>query len=424
MFVRDDWQLEVLKVKDENLIILGGRQIGKSDIVAELEGNYLMENPKVHLLIVSGVERQASGLYNKIIAYIDRKDPKALIKKGKDKVLKTIAKLKNGSIIRTEPLGESGSGARQHTLNRIVFEEMQLIPEDAFSALTPMLLTTGGKIHLLGTAWATEGYVYERLSDPDFKVFRIDAEEVAEKRPEPLRSIMLKHLENERKRLSEAQYLQEYKAIPSDKLRQIFPDSLIKKCQVLERTSITQSNYSFGVDPAGLGSDEGAISVVERKDNKSKIKQREFIITRKMMTNEMVDKILFLEKQYKPKTIYVDDGGVGFGVFSGLMNETSTRSKTIALNNASRPLDSDDKKRKRILKEDLYINLLRLMEKGDIELLKDTEIRESLKSCKFEYEEGSGKLKISSTYNHPTESLIRACWFANTKSLNLWVRWS
>ena len=67
------------------------------------------------------------------------------------------------------------------------------------------------------------------------------------------------------------------------------------------------------------------------------------------------------------------------------------------------------------------MNLLRMMERGQIKLLEDPEIRESLKSCKFEYKTESKKLLITSTYNHPVESLTRAAWDAEGKHLNLMV---
>lgn len=433
----DEWQQELFDfVKDvvknwdkrgekenqeilQNFLLMCGRQVGKSEIVAYCIDYLLLNLPKIKLMIVSGVERQASGLYNKCLRYLEQSFPKHL-KSGKDKPLRTSFRLKNGSILLTEPVGLDGSGARQHTLNGVIFEEMQLIPEDAFAAITPMLLTTGGFIWMLGTAWATEGYVYERLSDPDFKAFRINSEEVAELRPEPQRTIMLKHLEKERERLGEAMYAQEYLAIPSEKVRQIFPDALIKKCQVLKRREgiLTQHRHVCGVDPAGLGEDEGAITILDTED-KEKIKQVDFIITKKLMTTQMTDIILNQDERYDGfAKIYVDDGGVGFGVFSELMREDSTRNKTVPLNNAQRSLNRDESKKTKILKEDLYINLLRLMERGQIKLLDDPEIRESLKSSKFEYSD-TKKMLITSTYNHPVESLIRAAWDAEKKELNM-----
>lgn len=131
-----------------------------------------------------------------------------------------------------------------------------------------------------------------------------------------------------------------------------------------------------------------------------------------------------MDNKYKSKKIYIDDGGVGFGVYSGLMNNPRTKNKTVPLNNAKRATDSSDTNRKRILKEELYMNLLFLMETGQIKLLKDPEIRESLKSCKFDYDNKTKKLKITSTYNHPVESLTRAAWFIKEKTLNLYATYS
>jgi len=416
----DNWQTNILTIVG-NIILMCGRQVGKSEIMSKKLADFLLNNPKMHIMIVSGVERQASGLYNKTLRYIEASYPGEL-KKGKDKPLRTCFKLKNGSILRTEPVGLDGSGARQHTLNGVVFEEMQLIPEDAFGAITPMLLTTGGFIWMLGTAWSTEGYVYDRLSDPDFQVFRINSEEVAELRPEPQRTLMLKHLEKERERLGEAIYGQEYLAIPSEKIRQIFPDRLIAKCQSLKRRDrIRQENtHVCGVDPAGLGEDEGAITILDTERDIAE--QVDFFITEKLMTTQTTDKIILLDEKYDFKKIYVDDGGVGFGVLSELMNDDRTRYKTIAMSNATRKINKNgERKNTGTDKNEYYLNLLRMMERGKIRLLDDAEIRESLKSCKFEYHETTKKMLITSTYNHPVESLIRAAWACESKDLNLTV---
>lgn len=433
----DAWQVEILEFVHaiilrwnerslpenqhllQNLILLCGRQVGKSEIMAKCIADVLLNIPNIKLLIVSGVERQASGLYNKVLRYIEDSHPSKL-GDGEDKPLRTIFKLKNGSQLITEPVGLDGSGARQHTLHGLIIEEMQLVPEDAFAALTPMGLTTNMFMWMLGTAWSTEGYVYERLSDPDFKLVRVNSEQIAELRPEPQKTIMLKHLENERKRLGEAQYAQEYLAIPAANVRQIFPDKLIAKVMTATRPERIDSanEYICGLDPAGLGEDEGSISIF---DDRKKFVQVEHEITKKLYTTETTARILTLENKYNFKKIYVDDGGVGFGVFSELLNSDETKYKTIALNNSARPLDYKEEKRKKILGEDMIFNLLTMMERGEIELLKDTEIRESLKSYKFEYHEKTKKLIISSNYNHPVQSIMRAAWHKQQKDLKLSV---
>ena len=414
----DEWQIKLLEAIG-HIILLCGRQVGKSEIIAYIEARYLLNTPNAKLLIVSGVERQASGLYNKILNYIEGQHPE-MLKTGKDKPLRTEFYLTNGACCITEPLGNYGAGARQHTISRIVFEEMQLIPEEAFAAITPMLLTTGGDIHMLGTAWDTEGYVYERLADKDFTVVRVNAEEVAEKRPEPQRKIMLQFLESERHRLSEAIYAQEYLAIPSAKTRQIFSDQLIARVMIANRRNINLYNeHIIGVDPAGLGEDEGSMSIFE--DTEDNFIQCDQIITRKQHTTQTTEKIIMLDEQYGFNKIYLDDGGVGFGVFSELLHDERTKRKVVALNNASRPIDADGKKTTHILGEEMIFHLLTMMERGIIQMLPDAEIRESLKSYRFEYDKNTHKLHISSTYNHPVQSIMRAAWHKQRKSLNLRV---
>ena len=141
------------------------------------------------------------------------------------------------------------------------------------------------------------------------------------------------------------------------------------------------------------------------------------IITDQLYTTETTAKVVELDKRYNFEKIYIDDGGMGFGVFSELLNEDSTKNKTIALNNAARPLDAKDEKKKKILYHDMIVNLLNQMEKGKVTLLKDAEIRESLKSYKFEYSD-AGKLIISSQFNHPVQSIMREIWHLQGKDLN------
>lgn len=416
----DEWQKDVLEIQG-NFILMCGRQVGKSEIVAKKIADYLLNNSNKKLLICSGVERQAAGLYNKTLRLIERDYPK-LLKKGKDKPLRTVFKLTNGSQLLTEPVGLDGSGARQHTLHGVILEEMQLIPEAAFGAITPMLLTTNGFIWMLGTAWATEGYVYERLRDPNFKAIRVNSEQVAEMRPEPQKSIMLNYLEGERKRLGEAMYAQEYLAIPSDKVRQVFPDALVERQQTAERpgTISQEKEYICGVDPAGLGEDDGSISIFEYREG-GKMIQVEHEITRKLYTTQTTQRIVELNKLYDFKKIYVDDGGLGFGVFSELLKEDDVKFKTVALNNSARTSDYKEEKEKKILGEEMIFNLLVMMEKGEITLLKDAEIRESFKSYKFDKNIETKETKISSNYNHPVQSIMRAAWHAQSKDLKLSV---
>ena len=105
---------------------------------------------------------------------------------------------------------------------------------------------------------------------------------------------------------------------------------------------------------------------------------------------------------------------MGFGVWSELIDDSRTKRKTIALNNASRDKDADGKKHSKILKEEMYILLQVMMEKGRILLLNDEEIKASLMS--IQHDDG----KIFGSNAHITEGIIRAVWLAEkAKGLKL-----
>ena len=96
------------------------------------------------------------------------------------------------------------------------------------------------------------------------------------------------------------------------------------------------------------------------------------------------------------------------------------------MNNASKPLDREGKKAKKVLKEDMYMNLLALMERQKILLLDDEELILSLKSMQYEYavrESRETRFRIFGNYSHHVEGLIRAAWLVTQdKSLNIWIK--
>ena len=98
------------------------------------------------------------------------------------------------------------------------------------------------------------------------------------------------------------------------------------------------------------------------------------------------------------------------------MIEEKTKRKTIALNNSARPTTYDKKKSKKLLKEEMYLTLLNLMEKGKIFLLNDEEVKASLASIQYEDE------KVFGFNKHITEGIMRAIWLGENQKINkLWI---
>ena len=225
--------------------------------------------------------------------------------------------------------------------------------------------------------------------------------------------------------MTKMQWQQEYLGEFVDNLMQLFSDKLIKSCQTLSRSkgTIGSINCFLGVDIARMGGDETTFQILNRDDNK-KLKQVESIAETDKTTTDTFRDILQLESKYKFKKIYIDDGGLGVGVFDNLLEDPATKRKVIGINNARRSItyDPEKPKQKKLMKEDLYNNLLNLMEQDRIKLLDDPEIFQSLKSVQFEFND-SGQMRIFGRYTHIAEGLIRAAWCTKDKSLNLWCRY-
>jgi hypothetical protein len=368
-------------------------------------------------MIISAVERQAQLLFEKTLGYIVDTYPK-LIKKGKEKPTKHKITLVNGSVIWCLPTGMSGYGIRGYTVDLLIADEAAFIPQDVWAAVTPMLATTKGNIVLLSTPFGREGYFYDCFSDPSFTPFHISSLDCPRANKE--------FLERERTRMTKLQFQQEYEGLFVDELRRFFSDDIIKQCLILDKTQFLNNppllglvgDLFLGVDIARMGADQSTF-ISLRKVNKDLLTQVGQELTEKTYLTETIEKVKILDRSHNYSKIYIDDGGVGAGVFDVLLKDDQTKRKVVAINNASRSLDRDDKRHKKIMKEDLYSNLLRLMEHKNIELFNDDDLMMSLKSIQYEYKDGD--ILIFGNYSHLVEALVRAAWCMQDKKLNLWV---
>ena len=418
--VLDKWQQDIL-LEEGNLCICSGRQVGKSQIIAIKAAEFIVKHPNKSVLIISVTEDQAERMLQKIMLYLFD-NYRSYIMKGAKRPTKHKVILNNKSEIVTKAVGQYGLGVLGMTVDIIIPDEAAFLPEAVWASISPMLLTTGGKLWLLSTPNAAQGYFYEAYTNPEmgFKTFHVNSEQVAQARPEPQRAIMMDYLAREKARMTEFQYAQQYLAQFLEELGQLFPDALIDSTQTLQRVSSSTpvGEYFLGVDVARMGGDETTFEVLERK--KDTYYQRENIVHKYTLTTDTIDKILELDLEYDFKMIYIDDGGLGVAVFDQLLIHDQTKRKVEAINNSRRAIDVDHSRKRKLLKEDLYINLLNMMERGQIQLLTDAEIGASLKSIIYETNKNTNEVRIHGRYTHIVEGLIRAAWSVRDRSLDLY----
>jgi hypothetical protein len=415
----DPWQIKYINTRG-HCFLLCGRQSGKTAAMSIKFGKRAAENENRIIGMFAFTEKQAYNLFFKTLMYLEAVYPR-MIKRGKDKPTKHQIKLKNGSLIMCYAVGLSGEGIRTFTLTDLVVDEGAPMSREVFIALTPMLSVTKGSMDISSTPRGKEGYFYE-CSDqcpkvkPNFTRFYVSAEDCPRHSKE--------FLDSEKVSMTRLEYAQEYLARFLDEVRQFYPTKVIKKtCMISERKQIFKKSkdYFLGVDVAGFGKDISTFESLDgtKRENVFQVAHETTEKWNKTLTTQISGKIIDLNKRWNYNKIGVDDGGLGFGVFSELMDEDNVKRKVVALNNSSRTKDREGKTT-RLLKEEMHVNLLIMMERGEIKLFDDKDIIVALKSVMAE--ESEGKLKIWGKEIHIVEGLKRAAWCAKNKTLNIWIR--
>lgn len=425
----DEWQQNVLNTSG-NIVLCSGRQVGKSLIVAIKAAEFAVKNHNASVMIISASERQAEELFRKVMAYLDD-NYKRMVKRGRERPTKNLLKLQNGTFIRCLPTGLDGRTIRTYTVDLLIADEAAFIFEEVWAAVTPMLLTTGGDLVLVSTPFGRRGYFYDCYNSEDFTTFHVNSEATIKERgyssswTEKQRERAIEHLEREKKRMTELQYAQEYLGQFVDELQQLFPDELIKQTCVLKRAAqIPRGRYYMGCDIARLGGDETTYEIVDLK-GKDRIEQVENITKIKQLTTKTYEDIVELTKKYNMRYVGIDagSGSLGVGILDFLLQNDATRRKTVALTNQKRLLDFKGERKKTLLKEDMYLNLVALMQSGRIRLLQDDNLMQSLRSVQYEHVQTPNKdttTRIFGDYTHIAEGLIRAAWLASQeKQLNI-----
>jgi len=428
----DEYQKEIL-AHNGNILLCTGRQVGKTTIFSMKAAKKLINENNCKIIVVSLTEDQAQLIIMMILKYIEENALK-LIRKGRKAPTKSRIQLRNGSEVRSRAVGITGNSVRGFTGDVLIVDEAARMPESVWTAAKPTLLTTAGQIWICSTPFGRQGYFYDCYLNKGkrFKVFHISSEEVIKNRPlssswtKEQREAAIEFLKQEKEDMSKVRYAQEYLGMFMDDLQQFFPDNLIIECMRRKREHIIdkRNRYFLGVDLARMGRDESTFEIIELKGEQ--LIHIENQVTKRTLLSQSTKHVIDLNKIYNFEKIFIDDGGIGIGVFDHLLEEESTKRKVIPINNATRVLDYDKTRKKKLLKEDLYNNLLRLMENSKIDLLDDSEVFQSLKSVQYEYttteRQGQPQLKIFGNYTHIAEGLIRAAWCVKYKGLNIWVK--
>lgn len=427
----DTWQQEVLDY-DGNICLCTGRQNGKTFIMSQKIGKYMLNHKNAKIIVVSLTEDQAKLIIVMTLDYLESV-ARGMIKQGKEKPTQNRVVLKNGSQVLARPIGATGDSIRGFTGDVLVIDECSRMPQLAIEASKPTLFSTGGQIWVCSTPFGKKNkkgepnFFYECFENKSnkFKVWHIDSEKVANERPisagwtKEQREGALKHLADEKLSKSKTYYGQEYLALFLDELQRFFEDELIEKVCTLKRGEAPFGERFLGVDIGRMYDPSAFADIVKHKDKYYQIEQ---LITLRTDTYQTQQKILELAKATNYVKIGIDAGAgaLGVGVYDNLM-QTVIKSKLVAMNNRQIALDKDGKKKQSLMKEDYYNNLKAMMENDEIKLLNDEDIKASLRSVQWEIitsDTMNSRVEIYGGNTHIAESIHRAAYLAKKEKVN------
>jgi len=415
----DKWQEEVL-CHVGNVTIRSGRQVGKSVVIAEKAVRFALENAGTVTLVIAASQRQSSLLFEKIRGTMELREGAIFAEPP------TLSKLvlKNGSKILCLPAGKTGHFIRGFTVDLLIADEAAYIPEVVWNSVIPMIAVSRkvrgfGFIFLLSTPFGKGGFFYHSFTDPDFRQWHVSSED-CDRIP---KSLLLK----EKKRMTKAEFAQEWQGEFAEEWNQFFSSELLRRQMTFIEWDLSkragEGGFYLGVDVARYGGDENAFVIVELSSSNDgdRLRAVKCLSTERVSTTDTIARVLALDAEYNFKMVFVDDSGVGGGVTDVLIERLGR--KVVGLNNASKRVEVQGEEKKRgIFKEDLYSNVLVLLESGRLELIADLSLLSSLKSITFEYSTAiAGRVTIFGDNSHLAEALVRACWCVRERGLDIYL---
>jgi hypothetical protein len=195
----DDWQAELLRGNHDRVLLLAGRQSGKSQTAAALALRQAVLEPGSLILLISPSLRQSGELFkDKVMRLFNALGrPVATVQESALSM-----QLEGGSRVVSLPADEGTirgySGAKL-----LILDEAARVPDELYQSVRPMLATSKGKMIALTTPWGQRGFFFESWHGKEkWKRVRITADMCPRIDPE--------FLAEERRNLGEKFYLQEY----------------------------------------------------------------------------------------------------------------------------------------------------------------------------------------------------------------------
>lgn len=317
------YQIEALNSPHKNIQLVWGRQTGKSTITALRGLNYATMNDDSTVVILAPKEQQAIRLFRKMKVFITKsvqKHPELRLTDMIDRETRRVIEWSNGSEILCYSIADDGNNIRGLTSHLTIIDEVADVQNpDAWSAINPMSMVTGGGQWLIGTLKGVNNQFYKIFKEPIFYGFHSYVVP-STKNPYADRAL----LERDKLRMSTGMWNQEYLCIPMEEADSFFPYALVKKIigdfeEHLAPVPHPGFSYYLGVDPAGEGLDSTVYAIL-MSTPAGRLNLVRFIETKHQTLPQIDANIRSLHQQWGFRKIMVDCTG-GRNVHEFLMKD-------------------------------------------------------------------------------------------------------
>lgn len=193
----DAWQSEILNSTGD-LLAVTSRQAGKTSTVAALVAAHLVADPAARVLLVAPGQRQSGLMLDRVQEYLARVAHAPYQRRSRSEVL-----LDGGAHCWAVP-ASSGTIRGFDALTLLVCDEAAFVPDSIFSAVMPMLATSGGRMIMISTPAGRRGFFYDSYADPHsgFSTMEVTADRISR--------LPQEFLDQQQRRMPEHVYRSEY----------------------------------------------------------------------------------------------------------------------------------------------------------------------------------------------------------------------
>ena len=411
------WQKEIIFDNTSKKIRMNcGRKSGKTSVV-ELRSAWRFLNDDIKAVtglrggigIVSNKESNAKEILSAIKTILEQlgwsfTEDQPLAHDETKVAYSTTMKIQrqNKNRISVHAAGEKGDSIRNWSFHELAYDECESIPDLVYTAAKFCLGKFNGVELLEGTpnikgnrkCYGARAFFDSKLG---YKVYHISTEDCPHIDP--------KWLADCKATMTEEEYDREVRALYTSDIGAIFPERIIMMEKHNLELETSAENIYIGASYARLGQRENCIASGYLKNGKlyvkielikndvKRISEVENAIVRRVEKNSRVTAVIVDHKSMGSTPVESLAGKIGQYMLIGVSSHDWTK-----------PIEGEKKKYNQ---EDLYINMLHLMEEGKIVFDTDPRILDALMTCKKEYADRTGILHVWSDDYAVTEAIVR-----------------